>query len=196
MRRAGAFGVLCALLALLWVACGPAEPPRQPPSGASERLDGLPGLRNVGRVSERIYRGAQPDLPGGLASLKRLGIRTVVNLRHYHGDAEEAACREAGLDYVRICLESSDAPSDEDVRRFLAIATDPARRPVYFHCKLGCDRTGTMCACYRMAVEGWSLERAMAEMQAYGFNDVWRDLKAYVEGFPARVETVWPRTGS
>lgn len=162
-----------------------------PPTGASERLS-LPGLENLGRVRDGVFRGAQPT-PEGLDALKRLGIRTVVNLRHYHGDTEERLCRERGLAYERIVLESSDAPSDADVRRFLEIVTDPARQPVYFHCKFGKDRTGTMCACYRMAVDAWPLERALEEMDAFGFNPVWRDLRAYVESFPGRRGGIWPK---
>ena len=89
-------------------------------------------------------------------------------------------------------LESSDAPSDDDVRRFLALATDPARRPLYFHCWRGKDRTGAMCAAYRMAVEGWPLEAALREMEAYGFYRGWKDLLGFVEGFPARRDALWP----
>jgi protein tyrosine/serine phosphatase len=93
---------------------------------------------------------------------------------------------------VRIVTASSDPPKDEDVRRFLEVVTDPSRQPVYFHCLRGKDRTGMMCAVYRMAVEGWPLEAARAEMQAFGFYDGWQDLLSYVEGFPAIKDRVWP----
>ena len=128
----------------------------------------------------------------GLDALKAMGVKTVVNLRHYHGHGEEKACRERGLDYAWIALESSDAPSDEEVRRFLQVVTDPARQPVFFHCKLGQDRTGTLCACYRMAVQDWPLQDALAEMDAFGFNRVWKDLRDYVASFPDRRAHVWP----
>ncbi len=157
----------------------------------AEPLADVPGLKNLGRLSPELYRGAMPT-DEGLDALKRMGVRTVVNLRHYHGHAEEKACRDRGLEYAWIDLESSDAPSDEDVRRFLTIVTDPARQPVYFHCLHGQDRTGTMCACYRMAVQAWPLEDALAEMDAFGFNRIWRDLRTYVASFPARRERVWP----
>lgn len=173
--------------------------PAVQPSASSARVfaerlgegKGLPGLENAARVAPGIYRGAQPT-EAGLDSLKALGVKTVVNLRHHHGDAEEAACRDRGLDYVRIALESSDAPDDAAVRHFLEVVTDPARQPVFFHCKLGCDRTGTMCACYRMAVEGWPLEDALMEMDAFGFHAMWKDLRAYVEGFHARAGSFRP----
>lgn len=143
------------------------------------------GVENVGLVAPGIYRGSAPDAKG-LDSLKALGIKTVVNLRHYHGSTEEKLCRERGLDYVRIVLESSDAPSDEDVRRFVEIVTDEQRQPVYFHCWRGKDRTGAMCAAYRIAVEGWSLADARHEMEAFGFYPGWRDLWNWVADFASR----------
>lgn len=167
---------------------GPSPPARYP---IATRVPGLRGVENVGLVAPGLYRGSAPSAEG-LDALKVLGVRTVVNLRHYHGSTEEQRCRERGLAYERIVLESSDAPSDDDVRRFLALASDPARRPLYFHCWRGKDRTGAMCAAYRMAVEGWPLEAALREMEAYGFYRGWKDLLGFVQGFPARRAALWP----
>ena len=82
-----------------------------------------PGLQNFGQVADGLYRGAQPT-DEGLDSLKAMGVRTVVNLRHFHGHTEERACLDRGIDYVWLSLESSDAPSDADVKRFLDSTTD------------------------------------------------------------------------
>lgn len=161
------------------------------PRPAAERIGAEPGLENVARVAPGLYRGAAPT-EEGLDSLRRLGIRTVVNLRHYHGHREERGCGRRGIGYVRIMTESSDAPRDEDVRRFLEVVTDPARQPVYVHCWRGKDRTGVMIASYRVAVEGWSLGEALAEMDAFGFYPGWRDLRAWAETIPQRVDAIRP----
>jgi len=161
------------------------------PFSPAERVSGLADLENVGRVAPGLYRGAAPTREG-VAALAKLGVRTVVNLRHYHGAREERWCRERGIQYVGIPLESSDAPSDAEARRFLDVATDPGRRPLYFHCWRGKDRTGAMCAAYRMAVEGWPLAAALREMDEFDFFPGWRDLRAWVESFPARRESLWP----
>ena len=179
--------------ATLGVCCGSrAEPPPTPSGRVAERLSNLAGLDNVGRVGPGLYRGNAPT-EQGLDTLKAMGVRTVVNLRHYHGAREERGCRERGLNYVHFVVESSDAPSDEDVTRFLKIATDPNQQPVYFHCWRGKDRTGVFCAAYRMAVDGWTREEALGEMGAFGFFEGWRDLREYVVRFPERLERVWPR---
>jgi hypothetical protein len=43
-----------------------------------------------------------------------------------------------------------------------------------------------MAAAYRMIVEAWTLEQALAEMDAFGFYRGWRDLRRYTESIPER----------
>ncbi len=109
-----------------------------------------------------------------------------MNLRLLHSDRDEI--EKAGLDpskngigYERIGMEAWDADEDEVVR-FLKVMADPARRPVFVHCKHGADRTGTMCAIYRVVFQGWSKEDAVDEMRngGYGFHAIWAGLPKYI----------------
>jgi tyrosine-protein phosphatase SIW14 len=178
--------IVCCLL----LAASTAAVAARPAPALADRITGLAGLENVARVAPGLYRGAQPT-DVGLDSLKALGIKTVVNLRHYHGVPEAAGCRKRHIDYEPLVLASSHVPSDAATRRFLQIVTDPARQPVYFHCWRGKDRTGVMCAAYRMAVEHWTLDEALAEMYDFGFYRGWRSLHAYVESLPPRLSSLW-----
>jgi protein tyrosine phosphatase (PTP) superfamily phosphohydrolase (DUF442 family) len=136
------------------------------------------GLPNLHRVSDAYYRGAQPSAEG-MRELERLGVKTVVNLRAVNSDRDELG--DAGLAYEHISFKAWHA-EDEDVVRFLRIVTDPKRQPVFVHCQHGADRTGMMTAIYRIAVEGWSKEDAIAEMTegGFGFHAIWKDLPVYV----------------
>jgi len=73
-------------------------------------------------------------------------------------------------------------PEDEEVVRFLKIVSDPNRTPAFVHCQRGADRTGTMCAIYRIAVQGWGREEAIEEMTkgGFGFYSGWQNLINYI----------------
>jgi protein tyrosine phosphatase (PTP) superfamily phosphohydrolase (DUF442 family) len=148
------------------------------PASWAEPIE-VAGAPNLHKVSEGLYRSAQPTAEG-MANLKELGIKTVVNLRSLHSDRDEIGA--SGLDYEHIRMKAWHA-EDEDVVRFLKIVTDPARAPVLVHCQHGADRTGTMCAIYRLVVSGWSKEDAVNEMTkgGFGYHAVWSNLPKYLE---------------
>jgi protein tyrosine/serine phosphatase len=110
-----------------------------------------------------------------MKNLKDLGIRTVVNLRSYHSDRDKI--EETSLAYEHIYMKAWH-PEEKEIVRFLRIVTDPKRTPVLVHCQHGADRTGTMCALYRIAVQTWTKEAAMIEMRdgGFGFHGVWKNL--------------------
>ena len=147
----------------------------------SERLFGLPGLTRVGRVAPGIFRGAQPT-PEGYATLKAMGVRTVINLRTRHG--ERKAAEAAGMRYVEIPMSFWKDVDPAVVRIALSAMTDPANQPVFVHCSRGTDRTGVVMAVYRMEVDGWSEAEAEAEMEAFGFHEIWSQLKEFVRRYP------------
>ena len=129
----------------------------------SLKLDGVPNLH---KVSDNLYRSAQPTAQG-MKNLKQMGIETVVNLRSFHSDRDEIG--KTGLGYEHIYMKAWH-PERKEVVRFLQIVTNPKRTPVLVHCLHGADRTGTMCALYRIAVQGWTKDEAVREMTEGGFN--------------------------
>ena len=137
-----------------------------------------PGLPNLHGVSASLYRGARPN-KAGFAQLKVMGVRTVVNLESFHGESDEAAA--VGLGYEHIFMKSWH-PELEDVARFLRIVRDPARGPVFVHCQRGADRTGMMCAIYRIVIGGWPKDRAIDEMKdgGFDFDPNWANLEQFI----------------
>ena len=135
-------------------------------------------IPNFHQVSDGLYRGAQPTAEG-MAELKRMGIRTVINLRSLHSDRDRIG--DTGLAYEHIYMKAWH-PEDEEVVRFLQIVTDENRTPVFVHCKLGSDRTGAMVAVYRVVVEGWTMDEAIGETTegGFGFNSDWDTLADYL----------------
>ena len=136
-----------------------------------------PGLPNLHRVTDSLYRGAQPPVEG-FVELKAMGIKTVLNLRSFHTDD----LGNSGLRYFKI-PENTWHPEEEDVVEFLKIVSDTNNLPIFVHCKHGSDRTGTMFAIYRIVIQGWTKEEAIREMTGggYGFHEVWENLIGFIQ---------------
>jgi protein tyrosine/serine phosphatase len=114
-----------------------------------------------------------------LRQLEKLGIKTVVNLRSIHSDTNEI--ENTGLYYEHIRTLSWNT-QDEDVLRFLKIVTDSNNTPVFVHCQFGSDRTGTMCAIYRIVIQGWNKDEAIDEMTngGFGYHSIFNNLVDYI----------------
>src|SRR5215469_2691519 len=160
------------------------------PANWATKLD-RKGLSNFYEVSTNLYRGAQPSAQG-MKELKGMGIRTVVDLRSFHSDNSLVA--RGDLKLARLHMEPWHA-SDKDVVQFLKIVTDTNNLPVFVHCQRGADRTGMLCAVYRVVVCGWTKDAAIQEMKqgGFAFNPTWRNLVNYVERLD--VDTLKKRAG-
>ena len=154
-----------------------AEPPVGQPAWAT-KID-RPGLTNLHKVNDGLYRGAQPT-PEGIKELEKLGIKTIVDLRFGHSDKEILDGANVALEQIPMLAWS---PKEEDVVRFLRIVTDKSRQPVFVHCQHGADRTGMTCAAYRVAVDGWTKQQAIDEMIKgdFGFHAIWTALPKFIE---------------
>jgi protein tyrosine/serine phosphatase len=137
------------------------------------------GLPNLHQVTPLLYRGAQPTA-GGMQQLKAMGIKTVINLRSFNSDREELGT--TGLAYEHIPMKAWH-PEQEDIIRFLRITTGKTRLPVFVHCQHGADRTGLMCAIYRVVIQGWTKEEAIQEMTQGGFGHhaIWTNLVRFIQ---------------
>lgn len=144
------------------------------------KLDGVP---NLYQVSDCLYRSAQPEEKGFL-SLKKLGIKTIINLRAFHTDRKKINLTDFKTEDIHIQTPKMD---EADVLKFLKLATDPSNAPLLVHCQFGADRTGAMCAIYRVVVDGWSKEDAIREMKegGYGFHKAC----SYLIGFIQKLDT-------
>jgi len=126
-------------------------------------------ISNFGKVSDALYRGAQPA-GRDYADLAAIGIKTVVDLRDDGEAREPQMVKQAGMTFVRIPMSGWETPSDAAVTQFLGIMNKPENLPVFVHCKVGKHRTGTMVALYRMTKDSWTAAKAYAEMQKYHFD--------------------------
>ena len=173
----GAVIAAASVFVLAWVAGADSLIANRPKTWAQPvKLAGVP---NLYRVSDALYRGDQPSHLG-MENLKKLGLKTILNLRSFHSDRDEIG--ETGLAYEHIYMKPWH-PEEDDAVRFLKIVTAPKRAPVLVHCQCGADRAGTMIAVYRIAVQGWSQAEAIREMTegGFGFHQTWSNLPKWIQ---------------
>src|SRR5687768_14091676 len=81
------------------------------------RLEGIANFDSVDPKTADMYRGAQPTRDG-ILTLKKMGVRTVIDLRNDPQSWEASACLDAGMTYVNI--PTSPLPEDPgQIREFL-----------------------------------------------------------------------------
>jgi protein tyrosine/serine phosphatase len=146
-------------------------------------------ISNFGQMDERFYRGGRPK-ERDFASLKTLGIRTVIDLTD--NTPEEKGFVEAqGMRYVNIAIPDKQDPTDSQIAQFLKLVSDPSTGKFYVHCAGGRHRTGVMGAVYRFNNYHWNFDQVYAEMLNFDFytSNGHGGQKKYVENYWARIQS-------
>jgi protein tyrosine/serine phosphatase len=134
-------------------------------------------IGNFCRITPQLYRSAQPDAEG-MRELERRGVRTVINLRQFHRD-EVPCCSKLTLRRVKM---DASVIKDDDIALVLAMLRQKHDGPFLIHCRHGSDRTGVVCAMYRIVEQRWSREDAIRELDegGYGFHRMFANIPAYL----------------
>jgi len=106
---------------------------------------------NLFQLSAEAYRSSQPSPRQLRRYQRRLGIRTVINLRGPNDFGsyrlERDACRQLGIALVDFRLGSRRLPARETIREAARLFQE-VEYPVLMHCKAGADRVGLMSMLY------------------------------------------------
>jgi hypothetical protein len=99
-------------------ASAPADAAKASFGAPAEKLK-IAGVPNAGKISDTLFRGAQPS-EKGLAELKKLGVTTIVDLRGNRGPvARERVRAEAlGMHFIDIPVSGMSPPSNSQSRNF------------------------------------------------------------------------------
>jgi protein tyrosine/serine phosphatase len=138
-------------------------------------------IGNFHKVTDGVYRGDRPTAED-LKELQTRGIKTLLDLETFHTDRYVIAESKTNFKFLHVRMNAWDI-DDEDIVTALDILTDKNNYPIYVHCKHGSDRTGVVIAMYRIVVQGWSKEDAIAEMKGggYGFHLIWENIPEYIQ---------------
>ena len=131
------------------------------------------GVTNFARLESTIAC-AGATTPAGVAEVKKLGYKTIINLRQASEagaevDAEAAAAKTEGVKYFHLPVNSA-SPDPAIVDQFLSAVGDPANQPVFVHCASG-NRAAALWMIKRLVVDGWEADRASTEATALGLTN-------------------------
>lgn len=131
----------------------------------------LPGsnLKSFYKIAEGVYRSDQPSNKG-FRALEKFGIKEVLNLRNWHSDNWEA--RGTGIKLHRLRTKASTINHEEIIKALQIIHN--RQGDIVVHCWHGSDRTGAVCAMYRIVFQNVSKDKAIEEMlrEEFGFHMV------------------------
>ena len=94
---------------------------------------------------------------------------------------EPAAVSALGMRFVNLPINGFMAPPPAEMDKMLnVIEALPA--PVFIHCQFGCDRTGTVIACWRIR-HGWQNQAALQEAKYYGTSTLLQGMQALIRTY-------------
>ena len=130
----------------------------------------IPGVTNFAQV-ETTVACAGAATPESLASIKKMGFASVINLRlaSEQGadiEAEAAAAKAAGINFVHLPF-SGGSPDPAVADQFLKIITAPGNQPAFIHCASG-NRAAAMWLIKRVLIDKWDTDRAAEEAAQLG----------------------------
>lgn len=140
-------------------------------------LSACAGPPNLHRVDGKVWRSGQPTRHD-FRKLEGEGIGEVLCLRRWHSDRELAP--ELERHQVRM---SAGRIRDAEIVAALRVMV-AADEPLLVHCLHGSDRTGAVVAMYRMVVQRWPREKAIAEFMEPEFGhhaEVFPNIREYLE---------------
>lgn len=113
-----------------------------------------------------LYRGPRPSLSEVIAGKFQLVISLESGVyEFFHDDDLEGAERSNSKLFEMLPMSDFFPPSKLQVSRVLEIlkTSQASKIQTLLHCKSGVDRTGFVVAVYRMQVQDWCYDRAVAE---------------------------------
>lgn len=148
-------------------------------------------------VPGRFYRSAQMSTQALDETIKKNGIKTVIDLRLDPNEKDDGSITEKwaaeinGATYYQVRLASSKLPSPERLSELLNIY-DRAELPILAHCSSGTHRTGFASFLWLIDKEQAPLEQALDQLTAkYGFFLLERKLKAWSQSKPTLDTLIW-----
>lgn len=131
----------------------------------------------ITQVDTGIWRGPQPVTSEDYRQLQDLGVTRILDLEtgaRWLRDGEPLAdallADRFGIRTYNHPMGAVAPPTYLELIQAVNFMVN--QRPVYVHCRQGVDRTGIVCAAYRIRIQRRGVNYAVNEMKALGFH-IW-----------------------
>lgn len=157
---------------------GQVSPIIEPADSSSELSSTGSTLKHFGIVDEGVFKGSRPKSDADFRFLQSLHVKYIVDLQvlPFLTRIEKRRAKKYGIIVIPGTMNASPiSPSEKHVNRILTTLRDKGYHPIYFHCKLGRDRTSIIAALYKMYFLGMSQQEARQYLKdsGYGFKYGW-----------------------
>ena len=143
---------------------------------------------NFHKIDENLYRSNMPT-PSRIRDYRKLGIKTIVNLRGVRRDGgwllENEACGKYNIKLIDFRARSRAAPEKEMIFKAEKLFNS-IQYPALIHCKSGADRAGIMCALYMLIYKKQDPEIAKKQLSWKYLHVKWAKpgvLDSFVENY-------------
>lgn len=136
------------------------------------------------QIHDYVIRAGRPETDQQIKNLASADVKVILNLQSgffefVHGitNRETMMCLRNGIAPVRMELSDIRPPAKEELDACLDLikVCIDSKQIILFHCMSGVDRTGMLCAYFRVKYEGWDVERAIQE---------WKDMGMHYHYYP------------
>ena len=146
-----------------------------------------------------MYRSAwlEPDVFAEL--IEKYQIRTVVNLcapgemGEARWEGQRQAVTNAGARLIEASMPVTIESDDPELKRHVAILSDPNNYPLLVHCQHGVTRTAKFLAMYDIAFRGLSAEQSLAAQPLFGREEHNVNVRAFTKNFEREHLGIYPR---
>jgi protein tyrosine phosphatase (PTP) superfamily phosphohydrolase (DUF442 family) len=147
-----------------------------------------------------LYRSGNRGLNEFANGVRREYVKTVVSVidddelndpsKPWFKEEAEFLARN-GINQERIPVRLGGWPDGDDMKRFLAIVSNPTNRPVLVHCAQGVRRTGMFVAAYQESVLGYDRMKAKDAIVTFGHgNRVTDDIRRFIDDYDPATMTM------
>jgi protein tyrosine/serine phosphatase len=124
--------------------------------------------KNFGTVVPgKMYRSGQPSEAQLDKWIQEYGFKSILVMRGGVPPYEKELAERYGIKIYHVPFSAAKGLGEGQWEAIRPILTDKSNLPILVHCHGGGDRSGIVTVLYRVEEQGWSLEKALREMNRY-----------------------------